>query len=318
MAKIGRNTPCPCGSGKKYKKCCMWRAPMVSPSATLRRTTHWSFEEIRTFSTAQIVIQLHQFGVAFQQAQFLQETEQYYSASKLAEQWYRRYPVQAEGFDGDFIWMACRILWDRLVPHKMCTEQVDDLIEPGFHTLDTDGEEAACALWKDVWEQLKGLVDRLPQLSQAKETERFFADSHYLYRWCEEYEMALWNGGLDNPTLCEERIRFCQEFCRYFPHTDQIVIQNMRRAEAETYYRLGRIDEGESCFRQLIQDYPDFVWGYIGWGDMYTYAWSEALPRDYNRAEAIYRMAIDRNLPDKAEAQDRLDMLQEERAKEAR
>ena len=23
MAKIGRNTPCPCGSGKKFKKCCL-------------------------------------------------------------------------------------------------------------------------------------------------------------------------------------------------------------------------------------------------------------------------------------------------------
>ena len=22
MAKVGRNAPCPCGSGKKYKKCC--------------------------------------------------------------------------------------------------------------------------------------------------------------------------------------------------------------------------------------------------------------------------------------------------------
>jgi hypothetical protein len=22
MAKIGRNEPCPCGSGRKYKKCC--------------------------------------------------------------------------------------------------------------------------------------------------------------------------------------------------------------------------------------------------------------------------------------------------------
>jgi hypothetical protein len=22
MAKIGRNDPCPCGSGKKYKRCC--------------------------------------------------------------------------------------------------------------------------------------------------------------------------------------------------------------------------------------------------------------------------------------------------------
>jgi uncharacterized protein len=22
VAKVGRNDPCPCGSGKKYKKCC--------------------------------------------------------------------------------------------------------------------------------------------------------------------------------------------------------------------------------------------------------------------------------------------------------
>jgi tetratricopeptide (TPR) repeat protein len=25
MAKVGRNAPCPCGSGKKYKKCCLLR-----------------------------------------------------------------------------------------------------------------------------------------------------------------------------------------------------------------------------------------------------------------------------------------------------
>lgn len=24
IAKIGRNNPCPCGSGKKYKKCCLF------------------------------------------------------------------------------------------------------------------------------------------------------------------------------------------------------------------------------------------------------------------------------------------------------
>ncbi len=27
MAKIGRNAPCPCGSGRKYKKCCLGKAP---------------------------------------------------------------------------------------------------------------------------------------------------------------------------------------------------------------------------------------------------------------------------------------------------
>lgn len=39
--KIGRNTPCPCGSGKKYKKCCMTKklAPVASLSwQKMRRT----------------------------------------------------------------------------------------------------------------------------------------------------------------------------------------------------------------------------------------------------------------------------------------
>jgi hypothetical protein len=26
MEKVGRNDPCPCGSGKKYKKCCELKA----------------------------------------------------------------------------------------------------------------------------------------------------------------------------------------------------------------------------------------------------------------------------------------------------
>ena len=28
MKEVGRNDPCPCGSGKKYKKCCAQKKPM--------------------------------------------------------------------------------------------------------------------------------------------------------------------------------------------------------------------------------------------------------------------------------------------------
>lgn len=35
IPKIGRNAPCPCGSGRKYKKCC------GSGSTTLHRTSPW-------------------------------------------------------------------------------------------------------------------------------------------------------------------------------------------------------------------------------------------------------------------------------------
>jgi tetratricopeptide (TPR) repeat protein len=37
MVKIGRNDPCPCGSGKKYKKCCLAKRPSRAPDlATVR------------------------------------------------------------------------------------------------------------------------------------------------------------------------------------------------------------------------------------------------------------------------------------------
>lgn len=35
MTRIGRNDPCPCGSGKKYKKCCMALAELVDPTDNL-------------------------------------------------------------------------------------------------------------------------------------------------------------------------------------------------------------------------------------------------------------------------------------------
>ena len=33
MQKIGRNDPCPCGSGKKYKNCCLREEEMIPAGA---------------------------------------------------------------------------------------------------------------------------------------------------------------------------------------------------------------------------------------------------------------------------------------------
>ena len=38
MAKIGRNAPCPCGSGKKYKKCCLLQQDGAERSSPKRKT----------------------------------------------------------------------------------------------------------------------------------------------------------------------------------------------------------------------------------------------------------------------------------------
>jgi Tfp pilus assembly protein PilF len=37
MVKIGRNAPCPCGSGKKYKKCCLSPQQKKRPSSVKKQ-----------------------------------------------------------------------------------------------------------------------------------------------------------------------------------------------------------------------------------------------------------------------------------------
>lgn len=49
MEKVGRNDPCPCGSGKKYKKCCetavkqkKFHAELLTPSTQAQETQETS------------------------------------------------------------------------------------------------------------------------------------------------------------------------------------------------------------------------------------------------------------------------------------
>jgi len=41
MGKIGRNAPCPCGSGKKYKKCCLPQEKETSSTSSPAPPPRW-------------------------------------------------------------------------------------------------------------------------------------------------------------------------------------------------------------------------------------------------------------------------------------
>ena len=54
MAKIGRNAPCPCGSGKKYKKCCMMKRQTESLTRSrVHRTTDALIPKILEYAEKQ-------------------------------------------------------------------------------------------------------------------------------------------------------------------------------------------------------------------------------------------------------------------------
>ena len=51
MNKVGRNDPCPCGSGKKFKKCCLDKP--YQPSAELLADFELGQQRIREYEEEQ-------------------------------------------------------------------------------------------------------------------------------------------------------------------------------------------------------------------------------------------------------------------------
>jgi tetratricopeptide (TPR) repeat protein len=45
MEKLGRNAPCHCGSGKKYKKCCLAKDEAANPAPPPAPTGTWVFDD---------------------------------------------------------------------------------------------------------------------------------------------------------------------------------------------------------------------------------------------------------------------------------
>ncbi len=308
MGKIGRNAPCPCGSRKKYKKCCMGKEYAQPPR---KRMSHWSFEEIDSFSTDEIVSKLKAFGVPFETPRFREDVKKFYSGEELADHWWKEHSITATGFDRDFLWMAAAILWNRLAPEVPSSERLDDMMQQGYHLLEEEGTRKnvmeACNLWLEVWELLKPRFNA--DMKSIQDAERVFQGLQSLHNWCQDVEIELHNAGLEDPSFFEKRIQYCREFCEFFPNSDELLIHNMKRAEAEAHFALGREAEGDRLFEALIEQFPDNEWGYIGWGDAYAWPILDR-QRDTERAAKTYRMGLNSNVKDKEDLQDRLRELE--------
>jgi len=66
MAKIGRNDACPCGSGRKYKRCCLGKQQSVGTNLTEVQKAQISLQNaINTIQKAasQGVQKVHELGV---------------------------------------------------------------------------------------------------------------------------------------------------------------------------------------------------------------------------------------------------------------
>jgi len=310
VLKIGRNAPCPCGSGKKYKKCCIDKPikDVLSKSVSRCFEGFLTYEEVNVIGTPEIIQQLKSFGIPFEEDAFLKDIKRFYSAQQLSENWFGTYKVTARGRDEDFIWLAAWILWERLAPkHILSMEQMNDLIDKGFEYLSENDSRTACDMWLDVWEAMKYRFK--PEFKNLDFLDKQYKGSFFIRNFCQDLQMELHNAGLKDKRYFERRIEYCREFCDYFPDEDELIIHNMRRDIAETYSSLEDYERAELEFKKLVQDYPDNPWGYIGWGDIYFLD----KKGDYEKARELYgkALAMAKDETDVMAVQERLENLEE-------
>src|SRR5579859_1768934 len=143
MTKIGRNELCPCGSGKKYKKCCIDKSIAENFPVGVNSKVPWGMDTVKQLSTESIFEELKNIGIEITEKKFLTDVKKYYSAMDLAEDWMEVYPLRA-GVDEDFIWMAITVLWQRLAPEHISTEQLDIMMQRGYALEDAKG---MCDIW---------------------------------------------------------------------------------------------------------------------------------------------------------------------------
>ncbi len=269
MNKIGRNSPCPCDSGKKFKKCCIDKPKQFLSGESFLNyiESFMSYEEVDQMKTEEIIKRLEDMGIKFDNNTFMKEITECYLAQQISESWFQKFEVLATGRDEDFPFYAAWVLWDRLAPeHLLSMEKMTNLVEEGFERIEEKKYSQACDLWLKVWEALKCRF-------RKEDKDLGFLEEQYgsifiVRNFVQDLEEELYNAGRQDKTYFDKRIDYCREFLNYFPEENELIIHKMRRAIAEAYENLGNFEQAERTFEEIVRDYPENPWSYIGWGDM--------------------------------------------------
>lgn len=273
------------------------------------------FRELHISSNQQIIKILQDYGIDYNEGDFLKEVQQFPSSYSLLTHWKNKYSLlDIPGLDETVICEAANILAKRLIPDFVNNDVLDDMIQEGYRLLSSHKFVETCEIWHNVWEHLKKHFTS--QMKSIDDVEKVFYGTQSISGWAEDFEMQLGNAGQKNPSFREKRIQYCREFYTRFPKSDDGLIQNMKRAEAESYFSLGMLDKGESAFQALVNQFPDCPWGYIGWADMYS-GWFDNVPVNYQKSENLYNKALSvaSNNYDKDTIQERLNDLEQQREK---
>jgi hypothetical protein len=237
----GRNEPCPCGSGKKYKKCCIDKhrsegsshgsleatsggSPGPLPAYVIARIFERSeeFEEMKRreperarlfwtpsraakLGTEELVARLRKLGVDPSPEAYLELAKDRSFAWEISAVWRSRVKKQLSRHEEDFLGIAACELWKRYCPERPSVEMLDDWMQEGYGLMLQGQRPQACDRWAAVWEVIQPRLQA--EMLTCGSAAAVFDGTQLLFNWVQDYAMELHNAAIGEPRYAEVGVR---------------------------------------------------------------------------------------------------------------
>jgi tetratricopeptide (TPR) repeat protein len=181
--------------------------------------------------------------------------------------------------------------------------KIDDRIDQGYKLLRSGQTVNGCDVLLDAWEDIKSVMaeDKVKDLSSLQGQYKW---TEFMINYVQDLEEELHNAAIEDPKYLHRRIHYCEELLDVCDD-DELIIENTRRAIAESHFALGNKEECDRLFRTWLAQDPAWGWGYIGWSDCYQYG-TKNIAADHVKAEEIINSGLkEKNLRDRADVVDR-------------
>lgn len=253
----------------------------------------------------ELLARLRAFGIDLDRSSLERLCNEALSAEEIARPLIAKCTFKTRGEEeeeGDWIWICVDALWQRWFPEEPSFERLDDKIQAGYELNSSGNVEAACRIWLEAWDDVLYIFDKADFESIGEFDDRFLG-TQSLFNWIQELEIELWNAGLRDRQFLSSRVGICEERLRIFDPEDELMMENCRRALAESYFELGETGRADALYREWLNADPQWAWGWIGWSDCYRFTRTEF--SNLHKAEELLREGLSiagvRDFPDIAE-----------------
>lgn len=211
------------------------------------------------------------------------------SAQEMAEAMMGQVEVDVPDVQEDWAWIAITCLWERWQPELPSMEMVDDKMQAGYAAHGEGDTQQACRIWLETWRAILGIIERR-QMRSLDEFDDLFGGTQCVYNWIHDFELQLYNAGLDEPEFFRERISLCETVISQFSN-GSLSTNDFKMALAESHFQLGDREQGDRLFREWLDEEPQCGNGWTSWSHCH-WPFANHGEKDAAKAEQILKEGL--------------------------